>query len=271
MLMGAHAMRASNILLALLSFSRGFLANTRGSSNPKAVVFLTRRSCHNIQMWCLLLTMAFHDPRVLQCSTATPLLRMKLHSDDDISSRDSRSIHAAALLTYSDACTGDDSTSPGIGGYRPGHGWFGHRYKSLRFMLVQGKIVETPINVLELMALIVTASLTIQTYITQYGSARGRHFHIFCDNVASVAKARTHRSDYPIYSYLLYILSYIKSRLHGGVQLLRRGPQHSSRRCKPLLFGPARPINIPPVPPVSTSVSAIEAMYQRYEPDIVEL
>jgi hypothetical protein len=50
MLMGAHAMRASNIILALLSFSRGFLANTRGSSNPKAVVFLTRRSCYDIKM-----------------------------------------------------------------------------------------------------------------------------------------------------------------------------------------------------------------------------
>jgi hypothetical protein len=214
MLMGAHSMRASNVILALLSFSRGFLANTRGSSNPKEMVFLTRRSCYDIKMWRLLLTMAFQDARVLRCSTAAPLLRMRLPSDDALESRDTRSIHAAHLLAYSDACTGENHTFPGIGGYVPGYGWFGDRYESLQFMLVKGVLVETPINVLELLALIITASLTIQTHIKEYGSARGCHFHIFCDNIAAVAKARTHRSDHPIYSYLLYLLSYIQ--LHHG-------------------------------------------------------
>jgi hypothetical protein len=214
MLMGAHAMRSSNILLALLSFSRGFLANIRGSSNPRDKVFLTRRSCHDIQMWRLFLTMAFHDPRVLHCSTATPLLRMRLNSDDSIESRDLRSIRAATLLAYSDACTGEGDDSPGIGGYIPGYGWFGGRYQSLLCLLHKSSLVRTPINVLELIALIITASLTIQTYTTLHGSARGHHFHIFCDNIASVAKARTHRSNHPIYSYLLYILSYIQ--LHHG-------------------------------------------------------
>ena len=165
-------------------------------------------------MWRLLLTMAFTDARVLCCSTAAPLLRMRLPSDDSISSRDSRSIHAATLLAYSDACTGDILTHPGIGGYIPGYGWFGSRYNSLQFILVKGKLLPTPINVLELLALIITASLTIQTYITNHGSARDCHFHIFCDNISSVAKARTHRFDHPIYSYLLYILSYIQ--LHHG-------------------------------------------------------
>jgi hypothetical protein len=67
MLMGAHAMRASNIILALLSFSRGFLANTRGSSNPKAVVFLTRRSCYDIKM-------AFQDARVARLDHIVPVI-----------------------------------------------------------------------------------------------------------------------------------------------------------------------------------------------------
>jgi hypothetical protein len=214
MLMGAHAMRASNVITALLSFSRGFLANTRGSSNPKSIVFLTRRVCYDIQMWRLLLSMAFLDARVLRSSTAAPLLRMKLPSDTSLESRDTRSIHAAQLLAYSDACTGDTLTFPGIGGYIPGYGWFGGRYESLQYMLVKGKLETTPINVLELLALIITAILTIQTHVLRYGSARGCHFHIFCDNISAVAKARTHRSHHPIYSYLLYLLSYIQLR-HG--------------------------------------------------------
>jgi hypothetical protein len=79
---------------------------------------------------------------------------------------------------------------------------------------VKGELVETPINVLELLALIITATLTIQTHLEQYRSARGCHFHVFCDNIAAVAKARNHRSDHPIYSYLLYLLPYIQ--LHHG-------------------------------------------------------
>jgi hypothetical protein len=128
MLMGAHAMRASNVIITLLPFSRGFLANTRGSSNPKDMVFLTRRACSDILMWRLLLSMSFMDARVLRCSTASPLLRMRLPSDDTFNSRDTRSIHAARLLAYSDACTGDGQAFPGIGGYVPGYGWFGDRY-----------------------------------------------------------------------------------------------------------------------------------------------
>jgi hypothetical protein len=72
--------------------------------------------------------MAFQDARVLRCSTAAPLLRMRLPSDDALESRDTRSIHAAHLLAYSDACTGENHTFPGIGGYVPGYGWFGDSY-----------------------------------------------------------------------------------------------------------------------------------------------
>jgi hypothetical protein len=139
---------------------------------------------------------------------------MCLPSDDALESRDTRSIHAARLLAYSDACIGDNHAFPGTGGYAPGYGWFGNRYESLQYMRVKGRLVETPINVLELLALIITATPTIQTHIKEYGSARGCHFHIFCDNITAVAKARTHRSDHPIYSYLLYLLVYIQSH-HG--------------------------------------------------------
>lgn len=214
MLMGAHAMRTVNVINALITFSRGFLANIHGSSNPKATVFLTRRSCYDIYMWRMVLTMAFKDARVLRCSTRTPLLRMKLPTDISTHSRDIRSINAATLLAYSDACTGTDIISPGIGGYIPGHGWFGDRYSNFKYIRTATTIRETPINVLELIALIITASLAIQLRVQQYGTARGCHFHIFCDNVAAVAKARTHRSEHPIYTYLLYTLSYIQ--LHYG-------------------------------------------------------
>jgi hypothetical protein len=266
MLMGAHAMRASNVILALLSFSRGFLANTRGSSNPTAIVFLTRRR--------LLLMMAFYDARVLHCSTAAPLLRMHLPSDDAFESRDTRSIFAARLLAYSDACTGENRSFPSIGGYIPGYRWFGARYASLQYMRVKGELVETPINVLELLALIITATLTIQTHLKQYGSARGCHFHVFCDNIAAVAKARTHRSDHPIYSYLLYLLSYIlvlTSRLHNWIQLSSRDSQYNNGCSQPLLRGASRSLDLPSVSTKPSEVSAVTAMYQRYKPDIIEL
>lgn len=214
MLMGAHAMRTVNVINALITFSRGFLANIHGSSNPKATVFLTRRSCYDISMWRMVLTMAFTDARVLRCSTRTPLLRMRLPSDTLYNSRDNRSINAATFLAYSDACTGDTTVAPGIGGYIPGYGWFGDRYSVFKHIQTATTIRETPINVLELIALIITASLAIQLRIKQYGTAQGCHFHIFCDNIAAVAKARTHRSEHPIYSYLLYTLSYIQ--LHHG-------------------------------------------------------
>lgn len=134
-------MRASNVILALLSFSRGFLANTRGFSNPKEIVFSTRRSSYDTKMWHLLLTMAFRDAHVLACSTAAPLLRMRLPSDDALESRDTRRTQVAHLLAYSDAYTGEYHTFPSIGGYVLGYGWFGDRCKSLQFMLVKGVVV----------------------------------------------------------------------------------------------------------------------------------
>lgn len=122
MLMGSHAMRTVNVLGALITYSRGFLANIHGSANPKEIVFLTQRSSYDRNIWRLLLTMAFTDARVLRCPTATPLLRMRLPSDNLSNSRDLRSIKDAIFLAYSDVCTGDRKVSQGIGEYIPGYG-----------------------------------------------------------------------------------------------------------------------------------------------------
>lgn len=217
MLVGAHAMRAANALIALIDYSRGFLHNTRGSSDPDSVVYLTHRTCEDIRFWRLLLTMAIKDARVLFCRTSSPLFRMHLPTDTALCNRDTRSIDHADVIAYSDACTGSltEDLPPGLGGYIPGIGYFGIDCEPLRYIAtLDGVLAETSINILELLALITTASLTIQLHIQQHGTARGCHFHIFCDNISAIAKARTHRSEHPIYTYLLHLLSYVQ--LHHG-------------------------------------------------------
>ena len=213
MLIAAHVMRASNVITPMLSFSRSFLANIRGSTDPSATVYLTTRTCSDIMFWRSMLTMAFEDSRVLFCRTSTPLLRMRLPTDTLLESRDTRSIRKADLIAYSDACTGSitDMSSPGLGGYVPGYGWFGNSYEELRYVITSiGTREDTSINILEFLALIITATLTIQLYTKMHGLARGCHFHIYCDNNTAISRARTHRSNHPIYSYLLYLLSYIQ-------------------------------------------------------------
>ena len=213
MKISAHVIRASNILRPMLPFSRSFSRNLKGFTNVSDIVYLNNRTCTDLIFWRVFLTMAFYDSRVLMSKTHVPLLSMNLPSDSLIESRTTRSIQQANLVAYSDACTGSLSLSltPGLGGYIPGYGYFGQRFPELQYILLgNGKIDTTSINILELLALIITATLTIQLYIQHHGTARGCHFHIYCDNSTAISKARTHRSNHPIYTYLLYLFSYIQ-------------------------------------------------------------
>ena len=210
MFVGAHSIRAANTLTPMLPFSRSFNRNTAGCSDPNSYTYLTTRTCSDISFWRLFLSMALNDSRMLRCKTLSPLLYMHLPTDTCRESRDIRSIQHANIIGYSDACTGSTS-APGIGGYIPGYGYFGERFPEFKHILsLSGTTEETNINILELLGLITTAQLAIQLYIQQHGSARGCHIHIYCDNSSAISKARTQRSNHPIYSYLLYLLSQIQ-------------------------------------------------------------
>jgi hypothetical protein len=145
---------------------------------------------------------------------------MKVHADEPFSARGVRSLHRADIVGYSDACTGNlQSSSPlsidafaGIGGYIPGLAWFGARYSELSdLVLLSGASVDTNINILELLALISTATLAIQQLQSMQSSV-GCHVHIYCDNMSAISKCRTHRSNHPVYTYLLHQLSLLQLR-----------------------------------------------------------
>jgi hypothetical protein len=220
MVLGAHAMRASNIITPLLGHSRSFHYNIRGNCDPSAFVRLNQLTVDDIYLWRCLLRLSFTDARVLSTPTYAPLLRMKVSPDEPLSARGIRSAQRADIIGYSDACTGTfDSLStvnadafPGIGGYIPGLAYFGARYSELSTMcLVAGTSVSTNINILELLALIATATLAIQQ-LQSMQSSTGCHIHIYCDNMSAISKCRTHRSTHPVYMYLLHQLSLLQLR-----------------------------------------------------------
>jgi hypothetical protein len=220
MILGAHAMRAANILTPLLGNSRSFHHNIRGSCNPSSFVFLHTRTVADIYLWRALLSLSFTDARVLQTSTSAPLFRMKLFPDEPPLARGLRSAQHATIIGYSDACTGSSLPSspssldnfPGIGGFIPGLAWFGARYSQLSLLqLSPTNCTETNINILELYALLSTATLAI-SQLQSMQSSTGCHIHIYCDNISAISKCRTHRSNHPVYTYLLHSLSLLQLR-----------------------------------------------------------
>jgi hypothetical protein len=220
MVMGAHAMRAANVLTALLGHSRSFHYNIRGNCNPSSYVYLNQSTVNDIMLWRALLRLSFTDARVLRAPTYSPLLLMKASPDEPLSARGDRSISRANIWAYSDACTGtisasgstSDSHYSGIGGYVPGLAWFGERISGLSTMCISSNVlVDTNINILELYALLTTATLAIQQ-LQAMQSSTGCHIHIYCDNMSAISKCRTHRSNHPVYTYLLHLLSLLQLR-----------------------------------------------------------
>jgi hypothetical protein len=218
MILGAHAMRTSNIITPLLNHSRSFHFNIRGNCDPSSFVYLNQTTVDDIYLWRCLLRMSFTDSRVLCTPTYAPLMRMKLLPSEPFTARGRRSELHATIVGYSDACTGTgslgdgDSSFSGIGGYVPGMAWFGNRFSRFsRMLLLSGVTVDTNINILELLALVTTATLAIQQLQTMQSSS-GCHIHIYCDNISAISKCRTHRSNHPMYTYLLHHLSLLQLR-----------------------------------------------------------
>jgi hypothetical protein len=220
MVMGAHAMRAANVLTALLGHSRSFHYNIRGNCNPSSHVYLNQSTVNDIMLWRAVLRLSFTDARVLRAPTYSPLLIMKVSPDEALSARGDRSISRADIWAYSDACTGtlnasgsaSNSNYSGIGGYVPGLAWFGERLSGLSTMCISPDVLaDTNINILELYALLTTATLAIQQLQTMQSST-GCHIHIYCDNMSAISKCRTRRSSHPVYTYLLHLLSLLQLR-----------------------------------------------------------
>jgi hypothetical protein len=77
--------------------------------------------------------------------------------------------------------------------------------------LLSNASVYTNINILELLALITTATLAIQQ-LQLMQSSSDCHIHIYCDNVSAISKCHTHRSNHPVYMYSLHQLSVLQLR-----------------------------------------------------------
>jgi hypothetical protein len=123
-----------------------------------------------------------------------------------------RAANVLTAGTVGTAGSGVNSNFCGVGDYIPGFAWFGERLSELSIMCIgSARFTDTNINVLDLFALLTAATLAIEQLQSMQSSV-GCHVHIYCDNVSAISKCRTHRSNHPVYTYLLHLLSLLQLR-----------------------------------------------------------
>jgi hypothetical protein len=211
--MSAHAIRAADVVTAMLPFSRSFAAATVGVK-PHTNAYLTRTNVHDIMQWRAILSLAVDDVNVLTSPVYAPDIKKRLSPEETDAQRDQRAAAHATLIAYSDAATGTAlDGAPMLGGFIPDHAWFHLTLPPEANSVTDLRQNErrSDINVHEFTALILTAILGVQiiTSSPQYLN-KNRHLHIWCDNTSAVFRARSNRSHLPIYSLLLTILAYIQ-------------------------------------------------------------
>ena len=215
--MSAHAIRAADIVTAMLPFSRSFAAATIGVK-PHTNAYLTRTNVHDILQWRAILALAVDDISVLTSPTYAPDIKKRLHPDESDAERDQRAAKHATLIAYSDAATGTTvNGTPGLGSFIPDHSWFHFTLPPEANSVTDLRLNKrrSDINVHEFTALVLTAIQGVQiiTSSPKYQN-KNRHLHIWCDNTSAVFRARSNRSHLPIYSLLLTILAYIQVKYH---------------------------------------------------------
>ena len=210
--MAAHAVRAADVITAMLPYSRSFHRATAGLSDPDAPAYLTTACIHDIYMWRTILIQALQDTTLLETPTFAPPLRQRLYPDETITQREQRALEHADIVAYSDASKGS-SGPPGIGGFVPDYGWFSEQTPNLTSVTdSKGYSREADINIHEFLALVTTAALAIEALKARRTPLKGAHIHILCDNTSSVARARNQRANLPIYSALLSTFSMMQVR-----------------------------------------------------------
>lgn len=209
----AHAIRAADVVTAMLPFSRSFSNSTIGVK-PHTNAYLTRTNVHDIGQWRAILTAAVDDMRVLTSPVFAPHIKKRLTPEETDTQRDARAAAHATIVAFSDAATGNGAdATPLLGGFVPDHSWF---HLSLpaeanEVMDLRNKKRRSDINVHEFTAIVLTALLSLNSLITSplYAN-KSRHIHIWSDNTSSIFRARSNRSHLPIYSLMLTILTILQ-------------------------------------------------------------
>jgi len=206
----AHVIRAADVVTPMLAFSRSFATSTIGVL-PNTNAYLTRTNIHDIQQWRALLTNAVNDMRVLTSPVFAPAIKKRLTPQETDSERDLRAEKHATLIAFSDAATNSDN--PQLGGFVPDNSWWHLTLPTEASSVfdLRNKKRRADINIHEFTAIVLTALLSIHTLNTSPAHANKiRHIHIWSDNKASIARARSNRSHLPIYSLMLTILTLLQ-------------------------------------------------------------
>ena len=205
------AMRAADVMPAMLPYSRGFSANTAGLDGRRSVA-LTLRSVADIQMWRIALRTSFGDNRWLRVPIHSVLLHRKRPGECEVT-RAYRQAASADVECFGDACTDNGS---GIGVYVPDIGCIQLTLPGL-LTVRSFDAIDRPINinVLEFIAAILAMLVSLRHILTHTNIAQHSpypHVHVWTDNSACRIWMLKHRADHPLHAFLLQVMSHLSLR-----------------------------------------------------------
>jgi hypothetical protein len=183
---GSYASRYSNAFYAMRPFCHGFYGNVRGAS-PFATRAVSVRTVHDISIWRTFLCMAYYNPTILSVPVSWPCVMT--------ASPEAQARHADRIA-YVDAALSHHA----CGAYIEGLAWT--QFIPPRLFHRVGSVFEPiSINVLEMLGVVVGAIIAVLADPTL------THLHVWCDNTTSVAWADRNRTNSPLSSFLLQLLS----------------------------------------------------------------
>jgi hypothetical protein len=183
---GSYASRYSNAFFAMRPFCHGFYGNIRGAS-PFATRAVSVRTVHDIAVWRFFLCMAYHRPAILSVPITWPC---RMAANPETQAR------LADRVAYVDAALSHNL----CGAYIQGVAWCQYECP-VTTHFVGGVRVPVSINVLEMLGVLVGVIIALDSDHTI------THLHVWCDNTTSVAWADTNRTNSPLSSFLLQLLT----------------------------------------------------------------
>jgi hypothetical protein len=183
---GSYASRHSQAFFSMKAFCHGFYGNVKGAS-PFATRTVSVRTVHDIAVWRFFLCMAYHRPAILSVPVLWPCL---LTEDPEAQARH------ADRVAYVDAA----SSSHMCGAFIENLTWCSCACP-VQSNFVGSNAVLVSINVLEMLGVILGALIALNADPTI------THLHVWCDNTTSVAWADSNRTNSPLCSFLLQLLS----------------------------------------------------------------
>jgi hypothetical protein len=167
-------------------FCHGFYGNIRGAS-PFATRAVSVRTAHDIGVWRFFLCMAYHRPAIFSVPITWPC---RMAANPETQAR------LADRVAYVDAALSHKL----CGAYIQGVAWCQYECP-VTTHFVGGVCVPVSINVLEMLGVLVGVIIALNSDPTI------THLHVWCDNTTSVAWADTNRTNSPLSSFLLQLLT----------------------------------------------------------------